>query len=114
MSYPDTLRKIADADAVVQTSIGFETQGMTVFEAATLGTPAVVSDPDIGAELESGFWPVADASVPALAAALRTATGDIAAGRAPQPNPAVATWFLQSSRTAAMIGVYERVRSQGR
>jgi glycosyltransferase involved in cell wall biosynthesis len=114
VSYPDTLRKIADADAVVQTSIGFETQGMTVFEAATLGTPAVVSDPDIGAELESGFWPVADASVPALAAALRTATGDIVAGRALEPNPAVATWFLQSSRTAAMIGVYERVRSQGR
>ncbi len=29
--------RLADADAVVQTSIGFETQGMTVFEAASLG-----------------------------------------------------------------------------
>ncbi|GAA4347952.1 glycosyltransferase [Microbacterium rhizosphaerae] len=109
MSYADTLRKIARADAVVQTSIGFETQGMTVFEAATLGTPAVVSDPDIGAELESGFWPVADASVSALASTLRTAVADIAAGRPLQPNPEVAHRFLQSSRTAAMIEVYERV-----
>ena len=58
LPYAETLRRIAAADAVVQTSIGFETQGMTVFEAASLGTPAVVSDPDIGAELGSGFWQV--------------------------------------------------------
>ena len=62
LPYAETLRRIAAADAVVQTSIGFETQGMTVFEAASLGTPAVVSDPDIGAELGSGYWAVADAS----------------------------------------------------
>ena len=66
MPYAETLRRIAAADAVVQTSIGFETQGMTVFEAASLGTPAVVSDPDIAAELGSGYWPVADASTSAL------------------------------------------------
>ncbi|MFT4229489.1 MAG: glycosyltransferase, partial [Microbacterium sp.] len=40
MPYPDTLRRIAAADALVQTSIGFETQGMTPFEAAALGTPS--------------------------------------------------------------------------
>ena len=45
MPYAETLRRIQAADAVVQTSIGFETQGMTVFEAASLGTPAVVSRP---------------------------------------------------------------------
>ena len=76
LPYAETLRRIAAADAVVQTSIGFETQGMTVFEAASLGTPAVVSDPDIGAELGSGFWPVGDGLIPdastaALAEALR-------------------------------------------
>ncbi len=38
LPYAETLRRLADADAVVQTSIGFETQGMTVFEAASLGT----------------------------------------------------------------------------
>ena len=39
MPYAEALRRIQAADAVVQTSIGFETQGMTVFEAASLGTP---------------------------------------------------------------------------
>ncbi len=110
LTYLDTLRAIADADALVQTSIGFETQGMTPFEAAALGTPAVISDPDIAGELGSGVWQVADASVPALAAALRRATADVAAGVAPTPDPVVAERFRQSSRTAAMIAVYDRVR----
>lgn len=120
LSYPDTLARIAAADALVQTSIGFETQGMTPFEAATLGTPAVISDPDIAAELGSGFWEVPDASseeprrIAALARTLRDAASDIATGAAPTPAPAVVEGFRQSSRTAAMIEVYERVRSAQR
>lgn len=113
LAYAETLRRIAAADAVVQTSIGFETQGMTVFEAASLGTPAVVSDPDIGAELGSGFWavgdgPVPDASVAALATALRVAAADIASGAPQVADPAIAELFRQSSRTAAMVDVYRR------
>ena len=81
---------------------------MTVFEAASLGTPAVVSDPDIGAELGSGYWAVADASAFALAETLRTAAGQIAAGTAPTPDPSIRERFRQSSRTAAMVDVYER------
>lgn len=113
LPYAEALRRIAAADAVVQTSIGFETQGMTVFEAAALGTPAVVCDPDIAAELGSGLWAAGegiapDASTAGLAAALRTAAGDIAAGTAPVPDPSIAEWFRQSSRTAAMVEVYER------
>jgi len=108
LPYAETLRRIAAADAVVQTSVGFETQGMTVFEAASLGTPAVVSDPDIGAELGSGSWAVADASTFALAETLRTAAGQIAAGTAPTPDPSIRERFRQSSRTAAMVDVYER------
>lgn len=114
MPYPQTLRRIAAADAVVQTSIGFETQGMTIFEAASLGTPAVISDPDLAAELESGHWTVgdgvaADPSTAALAEALRAAASDIVAGRPPIPDPTMRERFRQSSRTAAMIAVYERV-----
>lgn len=114
MPYARTLRRIADADAVVQTSIGFETQGMTIFEAASLGTPSIVSDPDLGAELGTGFWPVGDGvtpdpSVAALADALRAAASDIAAGTPRVPDPAIRERFRQSSRTAAMIEVYERV-----
>ncbi|KAA9144435.1 glycosyltransferase family 4 protein [Microbacterium lushaniae] len=108
LPYPETLRRIAAADAVVQTSIGFETQGMTVFEAASLGTPAVVSDADIAGELGSGAWTVADASATALAATLRQAADDIASGTTPVPESRIRELFRQSSRTAAMVDVYQR------
>ncbi|MEN2738790.1 glycosyltransferase [Microbacterium sp. X-17] len=109
LPYATTLERIAAADAVVQTSVGFETQGMTVFEAASLGTPSIVSDPDIAAELGAGTWPVdGGASVAGLAAALRTAAAAIESGSTPAPDPGVAERFRQSSRTAAMIEVYER------
>lgn len=118
LTYAETLARIAAADALVQTSIGFETQGMTPFEAATLGTPSVISDPDIAAELGGGLWAVPDAEgteprrISALAETLRRAAADIADGTAPTPLPAVADAFRQSSRTAAMIEVYERVLSR--
>ncbi|MBS1673166.1 MAG: glycosyltransferase family 4 protein [Actinobacteria bacterium] len=113
IGYADVLARIAAADAVVQTSIGFETQGMTPFEAATLGTPTVVSDPDIAGELRGGLWavPAADGEpgrIAALADTLRVAAADIAAGGAPAPDPQVAADFRQSSRTAAMLEVYGR------
>lgn len=111
LSYPETLARIAEADAVVQTSIGFETQGMTPFEAATLGTPTIVSDPDIAGELRGGLWPVPDASVSALAETLTRAASDIALGNAPTPHADVAEAFRQSSRTAAMVEIYRRVLS---
>lgn len=125
LTYAQTLARIAAADALVQTSIGFETQGMTPFEAATLGTPSVICDPDIaaelGGELGGGLWAVPEAAATAtgrereaqrtaaLAETLRRAASDIAAGTAPTPVPEVAEAFRQSSRTATMIEVYERV-----
>jgi glycosyltransferase involved in cell wall biosynthesis len=109
LGYTEVLRLIADADALVQTSIGFETQGMTPFEAASLGTPSVMSDPDIANELGSGFWQVPDASIAALAQTLSRAAADIEAGTAPPVDPGVRELFRQSSRTAAMLEVYARV-----
>ncbi|GAT71728.1 glycosyltransferase [Microbacterium hydrocarbonoxydans] len=115
LSYPQTLARIAAADALVQTSIGFETQGMTPFEAATLGTPSVICDPDIAAELGGGLWAVPGAEgteaqrTAGLIETLRRAASDIANGTAPVPSKEVAEAFRQSSRTAAMIEVYERV-----
>jgi glycosyltransferase involved in cell wall biosynthesis len=114
LSYAETLARLAAADAVVQTSIGFETQGMTVFEAASLGTPAVVSDPDIASELGAGVWTVPDATIPALAESLRRAADDIAAGTPVAVDPTIAERFRQSSRTAAMVAVYGRAVSAGR
>jgi len=117
MPYAQTLRRIAAADAVVQTSIGFETQGMTIFEAASLGTPSVISDPDLAAELGSGYWTVGggvapDPSVAALADALRVAASDISAGTSRVPDPTIRERFRQSSRTAAMVEVYDRATSR--
>ncbi|MCT2084763.1 glycosyltransferase family 4 protein [Microbacterium enclense] len=113
MPYAETLARLAAADAVVQTSIGFETQGMTVFEAASLGTPAVVSDPDIAAELGGGVWTVADATVPALAETLRRAASDIAGGSPVVVDPTIGERFRQSSRTAAMVEIYARAAAPG-
>ena len=84
---------------------------MTVFEAASLGTPAIVSDPDIAAELGSGYWPVGDGLIPdastrALARRCARRPADIAAGTAPRVDPTIRERFRQSSRTAAMIEVY--------
>jgi glycosyltransferase involved in cell wall biosynthesis len=119
LTYAETLARIAAADALVQTSIGFETQGMTPFEAATLGTPSVISDPDIAAELGGGLWAVPDSEgsgrdveaqrIAALARTLRQAASDIASGTAPVPLESTAEAFRQSSRTAAMIEIYRRV-----
>ncbi|BDV32185.1 glycosyltransferase [Microbacterium terricola] len=118
LPYTAVLAKLRTADALVQTSIGFETQGMTPFEAASLGTPSIVSDPDIARELGSGFWAVggdadaapdrADDSVRALARTLRRAVADIEAGTAPAVDPLLRERFRQSSRTAAMLEVYAR------
>lgn len=114
LDYEQVLRHLADADALVQTSIGFETQGMTPFEAASVGTPSVVSDPDIAEELGAGVWQVDSPAdepgrVRGLAAALRRAAADIEAGTAPLPDPGMPAKFRQSSRTAAMVEVYHRV-----
>ncbi|WP_317451725.1 glycosyltransferase [Microbacterium sp. NIBRBAC000506063] len=117
LPYREVLTRLRAADALVQTSIGFETQGMTPFEAATLGTPSIVSDPDIAAELGAGVWAVPDAAgeaarVDALAETLREAVAGIRSGEVPVPAEEVVETFRQSSRTAAMIEVYERVRAE--
>ena len=118
LSYPETLARIAAADALVQTSIGFETQGMTPFEAATLGTPSLISDPDLAAELGGGLWAGPGAAgteaqrASGMIETLQRAASDIASGAAPLPVRDVSEAFRQSSRTAAMIAVYERVLRQ--
>lgn len=114
LPYRETLRRIRSADALVQTSIGFETQGMTIFEAATLGTPSIVCDPDLVAELGSGVWAVPDGATESLADVLRTAVADIRSGAAPVPDPSIAERFRQSSRTAAMLEVYGAARQAHR
>lgn len=113
--YRDALAAIASADALVQTSIGFETQGMTVFEAAALGTPSIVSDPNIAGELPDGtHWQPDDGSVAALAAVIRRVVADVASGHPLTVEPQDSLEFRQSYQTARMIEVYERVLARPR
>jgi 1,2-diacylglycerol 3-alpha-glucosyltransferase len=113
--YPEALAAIASADALVQTSIGFETQGMTVFEAAALGTPSIISDPNIAGELPDGvYWQTADGSVEALADTLRRVAADVASGSKLVVEPQTSSTFRQSSQTARMIALYERVLARPR
>ena len=111
VSYRDALAAMRDADALVQTSIGFETQGLTPFEAAALGTPTIFCDPKIAADLAvEPAWLAEDASVEALSAVLRRAVAELSDGGDALRVPREAGEQLtQSAQTAAMVRLYERV-----
>ncbi|MBP1326914.1 glycosyltransferase involved in cell wall biosynthesis [Leucobacter exalbidus] len=132
--YADALAAMRNADALVQTSIGFETQGLTPFEAAVLGTPTIFSDPEVAADVAvDPVWVAAGPTVADLAAALRAAVAELAAsglgaaglGAAELgAEPATAAVrsgsrdvrvaadagaaFLQSQRMQALVDAYER------
>ena len=120
--YAGALAAMRDADALVQTSIGFETQGLTPFEAAALGTPTIFCDPEIASDVAvAPSWVAGGSAVSDLAAALRAAVSEIAAagglrsGSEPETGtsetrvaPEAGSEFLQSKRIALMLGAYER------
>lgn len=114
VAYPEALAAMRDADALVQTSMGFETQGLTPFEAAALGTPTIFCDAGIADDVAvTPEWRVADASVAALADTLDRAVSELAAaledpGTALRVPEAAASRFLQSTRVAELVTVYER------
>lgn len=109
--YADALAAIHDADALVQTSMGFETQGLTPFEAAALGTPSVFCDAAIADDVGvDPAWRVAGRSVAALADALREAAAALSA--APGERRVAAgdsERFLQSAQATTMVSLYERI-----
>lgn len=106
--YPQALAAIRDADALVQTSIGFETQGLTPFEAAALGTPTVFCDPEIADDVAvQPEWRVPDPTVASLAATLREAVAELAASGARVPE-SESSRFLQSAQVERLVEVYER------
>lgn len=100
------LRALRDADGVLQTSVGFETQGLTVYEAIAVGTPVVVRDPEIAADLPARWiTPVADGSVAALARAIRRWSFTLAPQSAPDDH-------LQSTLTRRTLDLYDDVLSR--
>jgi glycosyltransferase involved in cell wall biosynthesis len=82
ITHQQMLQELAHAHALVQTSIGFETQGMTVYEAGVVGTPSILCDANIAGELpQDSYWLVPDATVEALARTLTEAHQAIIDGR---------------------------------
>ncbi len=108
VAYKEMLRILAASDALVQTSIGYETQGMTVFEAASVGTPSILCDQNIAGELpQDDYWLVADDSAEALVAAIMRAVADIASGNAKRNDLKDREAFRQSTLTAETVKLYE-------
>lgn len=107
--YPATMKIIADADVLVQSSNGFETQGMTVTEALALGTHVVVVDHDIADELPAGsFSLTADLSAGAMAATLNECAATVGDGSRSK-NEKFRAQFRQSSRTVEMVALYSEL-----
>lgn len=107
VSHDVMIRAMRHADAVVQSSLGFETQGLTVYEAISVGTPVLVRDHAIAREIpENWRLTVTNDSLDALTAALRDLPATLATGRLSNPGPAP-TRFRQSALTSQIVGVYE-------
>lgn len=107
--YRQMLTELRRSDALVQTSQGFETQGMTVYEAAALGTPTVLSDHRIAADLPPELvWLTPDDTIDGLARALSQATSELRAGRQVDARAVDPERFLQSRQTELMIAAYRR------
>jgi 1,2-diacylglycerol 3-alpha-glucosyltransferase len=108
------LQHFAKADALVQTSVGFETQGMTVFEAAAVGTPSILCDSNIAEEFEPGsHWVVSNDSVKALADSLKLAVKDIRNGDRRGEKLIGNELLLQSSLTKRAVAIYEELIAKG-
>jgi 1,2-diacylglycerol 3-alpha-glucosyltransferase len=106
--YGQMLAELRRADALIQTSQGFETQGMTVYEAAALGTPSLLSDRSIAEDLPEGvYWLTEDDSIAGLAKTLGRCVEQLQSGLGPQTSSFDPASFMQSRQTQLMVGIYE-------
>ena len=110
LKYESTLKVIADADFLIQTSNGYETQGMTVYEALALGTHVIVVDKAIASELpEDSHSVTRDLSAQSLADTIEAKIeGFHAQMRIWETTKRISHLdeFAQSARTAEMIQIY--------
>ena len=104
----------ASADLVAQSSVGFETQGMTVYEAISVGTPVFVVDPKIAGELPAAnVWLAKKPDIDTMATTLKKIVNDIRSGKAKRADDTGEWSVLQSKLTARMIKLYEEAIKQG-
>lgn len=107
-SHERAIEFIADSDVLVQTSHDFETQGMTVTEAVSVGTHVILADPAVAEGLPDGSFTVTkDLTARALGDALAGAARQRATESIPRDLSNLSA-FRQSHRTAQMIDEYRR------
>lgn len=105
------LQAMRQADAVVLSSRGYETQGLTAYEAVSLGTPVILRDPDVSRELPEALrYTASDASVNAFARTLRGFAFD----HTQQIEYAPSDAFLQSALTERAEELYALATSRHR
>lgn len=106
----EVLHAIRQADAVVLSSRGYETQGLTAYEAVSLGTPVILRDSAVSRELPPRLrYTAADPSVTAFAETLATGVRELTAQREPQP---ASDAFLQSVLTERAEDLYALARGR--
>ena len=110
--YERAIEVIAGADFLVQSSNDFETQGMTVTEAISMGTHVIIVDAEIAADLPGGSYTLtADLSAVEMGTALdSTAQHHIPAEGARDLEHLVE--YRQSRRTETMLGLYRRAMAR--
>ncbi|MGI5187970.1 glycosyltransferase [Promicromonospora sp. CA-289599] len=110
VDHTEALRAIASADLLVQTSRGFETQGMTVYEALALGVPVVVCDRAIADELGGDdapwVWCAEGPEPSSLARVLGSAARAVRAPDGPRVPRSFSTGLLQSAQSERLLAVY--------
>ena len=107
VTHEHMVRSFSEAHALLQTSIGFETQGLTVFEALAVGTPSVISDSKIAAELPEGtYWLENTGTLRGLTRVISQAAQDILAGNSHRPHAGETDFLRQSVSTKTMLACY--------
>lgn len=108
LPYSEIMHIMASASLYVQTSIGFETQGMTVFEAASLGTPLVLCDKEIAKEFPPHiYYLTPNDSIEALAATIRKAYRALEGSEQKHYQLGSEYDFRQSTMTKRVLEVYQ-------
>jgi len=110
LAHRELLQVFADADAVMQTSIDFETQGLTVYEAAAVGTPTILCDGKIAAEIPGdSHWVDESGNIEGLAKTIRLAVSQISSGQTKRKELVDSGWLRQSAISLKMIALYKEL-----
>lgn len=106
LSHDNMLLEMREVDIMVQTSVGFETQGMTVYEAGVMGTPSIICDHNIAGDIPAdSYWLVPDESAEALARTITEACQDVQQNRSKVID--LRAKMLQSKITELQLSFYK-------